>query len=131
MVDHQWKASQVLLSEAKKERESFCLTSTGTKLFIRDGDKEGRGRNSEGSIAGANPEDQDAVDRRQNKNVKAESLALAQQLVYYAADVSNAVRNRVTKTMSVAPLLTNNGCGRSPTVKPSSTSLLLISSGLT
>ena len=77
MVDHQWKVSPVLLSEAKKERESFCLTSTGTKLFIRDGDKEGRGRNSEGSIAGTNSEDQDAVDRRQNKNVKAVSLALA------------------------------------------------------
>ena len=38
----QWKVSQVVLSGAKKERESFCLTSTGTKLFIRDGDKGGR-----------------------------------------------------------------------------------------
>ena len=35
-----------------------------------------------------------AVDRRQNnKNVKAVSLAIAQQLVYYAITVPTAVRN--------------------------------------
>ena len=43
-------------------------------MFVRDGDTGGRGRKGEGSIAGANPEDQDVVDRRQNnKNVKAVS----------------------------------------------------------
>ena len=41
------------------------------------------------------------------------------------------MQNRVTKTMSVAPLLGNNWGERSPSLKPSSTSLLLISSGLT
>ena len=35
-------------------------------------------------------------------------LAIAQQLVYYAVAVSTVVRNRVTNTMSVAPLLRNN-----------------------
>ena len=35
------------------ERELFCLTSTETRIFIRDGDKGRRGRESEGSIAGA------------------------------------------------------------------------------
>ena len=37
---------------------NFCLTSTEAKWPIRDGDKGGKGRESEGSIAGANPEDQ-------------------------------------------------------------------------
>jgi len=32
-------------------------------------------------------------------------FAIAQQLVYHAITVPTAVRNRVTKTMSVAPLL--------------------------
>ena len=35
-------------------------------------------------------------------------LAIVQQLVYHAIAVPTAVRNRVTKTMSVAPLLGNN-----------------------
>ena len=49
------------------KRESFCLKSTETRLFIRDGWwREGWEREREGSIAGANPEDQDAADRRQN-----------------------------------------------------------------
>ena len=35
-------------------------------------------------------------------------LVIVWQLVYYAIFVSTAVRNRVTKTMSIAPLLRNN-----------------------
>ena len=35
-------------------------------------------------------------------------LAIAQQLVYYAIAVSTAVLGRVTRTMFVAPLLSNN-----------------------
>ena len=38
-------------------------------MFIRDGDKGERGRKSEGSIAGAHPEDQEAADRRQNNEM--------------------------------------------------------------
>ena len=43
--------------------ESFCLTSTETRLFIRDGDRRagvgwGKEGKSDGSITGANPEDQ-------------------------------------------------------------------------
>ena len=49
---------------------------------------------------------EEAVDRRQNKNVKAVSaLATAQQLVYFANGVST----------SVALLLSNNCGKRSPT----------------
>ena len=39
-------------------RKSFCLTSTEARLLIRDGRGGGGERKSEGSIAGANPEDQ-------------------------------------------------------------------------
>ena len=54
-------------------------------------------------------------------------LGTAQQLVYYAVTVLTAARNRVTKAMSVAPLLGNNWCGKKgPAFEPSSTSLLLI-----
>ena len=57
------------INQLGQQRELFCLTSTETRMFIRDGDKRGRGRKSEGSIAGANPEDQDALDRRQNNRM--------------------------------------------------------------
>ena len=59
-----------------KGTKGYCLLGTGTRgegdervLFIRDGDKGGRGRKGEGSIAGTNPEAQDAVDRRQNNKM--------------------------------------------------------------
>ena len=38
-------------------------------MSIRDGDKADGARKSEGSIAGANPEDRDAVARRQNNKM--------------------------------------------------------------
>ena len=44
------------INQLGQQRE-LGLTSTETRMFIRDGDKGGRGRKSEGSIAGANPED--------------------------------------------------------------------------
>ena len=62
-------------------------------------------------------------------------LAIAQRLVHCAIAVSTAVLDRVTKTMSVAPLLTNNWDNFEAKVvqlaQPSSTSLLMICSGLT
>ena len=83
--------------------------------------------------------------RQDNKHVTAEQqtcygrttnmlrqcpLATAQQLVYCTTAVSSVAPNRVTNTMSVAPLLRINWGKRSPTFKPSSISLLFISSGL-
>ena len=51
----------------------------------------------------------ETVDRRQNNgSVKAVPLAIAQRLVHRAIALSTAVLDRVTKTMSVAPLLMNN-----------------------
>ena len=60
-------------------------------------------------------------------------LAIAQRLLHCAIAVSTAVLGRVIRTMSVAPLLRKE----QPEAKevqlsqPSSTSLLMISSGLT
>ena len=111
--------------------------STETSTFIRDGDKGGGGggggeggRKSEGSIAGANMEDRDAAERRRNNKM------LRQCPLRHCAATSvprSYCPNccAVTKTMSVTPLLGNNWRKSSPTVKPSSASLLLISSGLT
>ena len=58
-------------------------------------------------------------------------FAIAQQLVYYAVAVSTAVRSRVTRTISVAQLLTNNWSKRQVQLsEPSSATLILISHGL-
>ena len=60
-------------------------------------------------------------------------LAIAQRLVHRAIALSTAVLDRVTKTMSVAPLLMNNLARQLEAkdvqlAQPSSTSLLMISS---
>ena len=61
-------------------------------------------------------------------------LAIAQRLVHCAIALSTAVLDRVTKTMSVAPLLTDEQLGQLEAkdvqlAQPSTTSLLMISSG--
>ena len=58
------------------------------------------------------------------------SLAIVEQLVYYAVAVSTAVWSRVTRTVSVALLLSNKWSRKVQLSEPSSTSPLLISSGL-
>ena len=58
-------------------------------------------------------------------------LAIAQRLVHCAIALSTAVLDRITTTMSVAPLLTDNLDNEAKDVQlaqPSSTSLLMISS---
>ena len=81
---------------------SCCLTSTEARWPIRDGDRVGRGRESERLDRGNRPKKTgETVDRRQNNgSVKAG--------VHCAIALSTAVLDRVTKTMSVAPLLMNN-----------------------
>ena len=73
------------------------------------------------------------MDRRQNNgSVKACPLAIAQRLVHCAIALSTAVLDRITTTMSVAPLLTDNLDNEAKDVQlaqPSSTSPLMISSG--
>ena len=89
---------------------SCCLTSTEARWPIRDGDRVGWGRESEGWTA-------ETVRKRPERPWTAARtmgvlrrcpLAIAQRLVHCAIAVSTAVLDRVTKTMSVALLLTNN-----------------------
>ena len=101
----------------------------GARWPIRDG--EG-GKKSETSKQAPTQKTKAAVDHHQNNKMLWQCLlGIAQQLPYHAVAVPTAMRNRVTKTMSVAPPLRNNWSKTSPTLKPSSASLPLISSGLT
>ena len=89
---------------------SCCLTSTEARWPIRDGDRVGRGRQSEGSTAETvrkRPE-RPWTAARTMEVLRRCPLAIAQRLVHCAIAVSTAVLDRVTKTMSVALLLTNN-----------------------
>ena len=79
--------------------------STEVRRPIRDGDEEGK--KSEDSSQALTRKTKAAVDRRRNnKMLRQCPLGIAQQLPDHA--VPNAMRNRLTKTMSVAPLLRNN-----------------------
>ena len=78
-------------------------------MLIRDGDRWGKGRESEGSTARPDP-DPDPEDRGDRgpppeqwpEVLKPCPLAIAQQLVYYAIAVSTVELGSVTRTMSVA-----------------------------
>ena len=100
-------------------------------MLIRDGDRVGRGRESEGSTARTDPQDQRPrrpwTAARTMEVLRRCPLAIAQQLVYYAVAVSTAVLGRVTRTMSVAQLEAK----KVQISQPSPPSLLMISSGLT
>ena len=87
--------------------------STEASWPIRDGDRVGRGRESERLDHGNRPE----KDRRDRAGPPPEvtmevlrryPLAITQRLVRCAIAVSTAVLDRVTKTMSVALLLMNS-----------------------
>ena len=68
--------------------------STETRMLLGTGTRVGRERKSQGSVAGTNPEDQDAVNCRQdNKLLSSVRFVTAQQLVYDAIVVPTAVRN--------------------------------------
>ena len=89
---------------------SCCFTSTEARWPIRDGDRVGRGRQSEGSTAETvrkRPE-RPWTAARTMEVLKRCPIAIAQRLVHCAIAVSTAVLDRVTTTMSVALLLTNN-----------------------
>ena len=89
---------------------SCCLTSTEARWPIRDGDRVGRGRESEGSTAETTRKRHERpwTAARTMEVLRRCPLAIAQRLVHCAIAVSTAVLDRVTKTMSVAPLLMNN-----------------------
>ena len=87
-----------------------CFTSTEAGWPIRDGDRVGKGT---GWLARPRkPPEKDRRDRgpppEQWEVLRRCPLAIAQRLVHCAIALSTAVLDRVTKTMSVAPLLMNN-----------------------
>ena len=89
---------------------SCCFTSTEARWPIRDGDRVGRGRETEASTAETvrkRPE-RPWTAARTMEVLRRCPLAIAQRFVHRAVAVSTAVLDRVTKTMSVALLLTNN-----------------------
>ena len=89
---------------------SCCFTSTEAIWPIRDGDRVGRGWQSESSTVETirkRPE-RPWTATRTMEVLRQCPLAIAQWLVHCSVAVSTAVLDRVTKTMSVAPLLTNN-----------------------
>ena len=79
-----------------------CFTSTEARWLIRDGDRMGRGRQSEGSTAvtARKGPERPWTAARTMEVLRRCPLAIAQRLVHCAVAVS--------KTMSVALLLTNN-----------------------
>ena len=78
-------------------------------MFIRDGDKGGgKERVKAQSQAPTRKTKMPWTAARTTKCLRQCPLGTAQQPVYYAVAVSTDVRNRVTKTMSVAPLVRNN-----------------------
>ena len=109
----------------------FCCTSTEARWLIRDGDRVGRERKSEGSTADTarkRPE-RPWTAARTMEVLRRCPLAIAQRLVHRAIAVSTAVLGRVTRTISVALLLRNNSKWkksnlRSPVPPPYSWSLL-------
>ena len=91
---------------------SCCFMSTEARwpVTIRDGDRVGRERQSEGLTAETvwkRPE-RPWTAARTMEALRRCPFTIAQRLVHCAIAVSAAVLDRVTKTMSVAPLLTNN-----------------------
>ena len=89
---------------------SCCFSSTEARWPIRDGDRVVRGQESEGSTAetARKRPDRPWTAARTMEVLRRCPLAIAQRLVHCAIALSTAVLDRVTKTMSVAPLLTNN-----------------------
>ena len=87
-----------------------CLTSTEAGWPIRDGDRVGKRARVIGSTAETarkRPE-RPWTAARTMEVLRRCPLAIAQRLVHCAIALSTAVLDRVTKTMSVAPLMTNN-----------------------
>ena len=78
---------------------TFCFTSIKARLLIRDGDRRGRGRESEGSTADTarkRPE-RPWTAARTMEVLRRCPLAIAQRLVHCAIAVSTAVLGRVTR----------------------------------
>ena len=112
----------------------FCFTSTEARMLIRDGDREGRGRKSEGSTADT-PRKRPWTAARTMEVLRRCPLAIAQRLVHRAIAVSTAVLGQSHKDnvrcTAVDEQLGQLEAKEVQLTQPSSTSLFMISSGLT
>ena len=126
-----WLVSRYIITRQGKTPWPCCFTSTKVRLLIRDGDRGGRGWESEGSTvdtAQKRPE-RPWTAARTMKVLRQCPLTIVQQSVHCAIAVSTAVVGRVTRTMSTALLSRNNpkrkkSNFRSPAPPPCSWSLL-------
>ena len=87
-----------------------CFTFTEARWPVKDGDRVGKARESEGSTAETARKrlERPWTAARTMEVLRRCPLAIAQRYVHCAIAVSTAVLHRVTKTMSVALLLMNN-----------------------
>ena len=87
--------SCLLLVQSSYSVSFCCLTSTEARRPIRDGDEWEKGDRR--------------VTAARTTELRQCLSGIAQRPPHHAIAVPNAVQNRVTKTMSVAPPLGNNG----------------------
>ena len=125
------------LIRARKTSHSdgpFRFTSTEARWFIRDGDRRGRGRKSEGSTADTarkRPE-RPWTAARTMEVLRRCPLAIAQRLVHCATAVSTTVLGQSHKDNVRCTAVEEQPEAKEVQLsQPSSTSLLMISSGLT
>ena len=111
-----------------------CFTSTEARWFIRDGDRGGKGRKSEGSTADTarkRPE-RPWTAARTMEALRRCPLAIAQRLVHCAIAVSTAVLGQSHKDNVRCTAVEEQLEAKEVQLsQPSSTSLLTTSSGLT
>ena len=111
-----------------------CFTSTEARLLIRDGVRRGRGRKSEGLTADTarkRPE-RPWTAARAMEVLRRCPLAIAQRLVHCAIPVSFAVLGQSHKDNVRCTAVEEQPEAKEVQLsQPSSTSLLMISSGLT
>ena len=107
--------------------------STEARWPIRDGDRVGRGRQSEGSTAETarkRPE-RPWIAARTMEVLRRCPLAIALRLVHYAIVVSNAVLGSQKGNVRCTAVEEQPEAKEVQLLQPSSTSLLIISSGQT
>ena len=132
----------IIMVANRKEQQSLSRAHTFFPVCVRchHATIRGRGQSGKGTREWkAQPQKLPEKDQRlwtaarTMEVLRQRPLAIAQRLVHCAIAVSTAVLDRVTKTMSVALLLTNNldnsEAKNVQLAQPSSTSLLMISSG--
>ena len=105
----------------------FCFTSIEARLLIRDGDRVGRGRESEGQKRPERP----WTATRTVEMLQQCPFAIAQQLVHRTVAVSTAVLGSHKDNVCCTVVEKQPEVKEVQLLHPSSTSLLMIFLGLT